>query len=120
MQVILLERVEKLGTLGDVVKVKDGFARNYLLPRAKALRATSAGTVTHSDWVGLGYKVGWPGDTVAYLAEPGSVVVATSGVEGDMPREVEAVGPTLPRSSAIWAWRRASIFSMPGVVAQRW
>jgi large subunit ribosomal protein L9 len=41
MKVILLERVEKLGTLGDVVKVKDGFARNYLLPRAKALRATS-------------------------------------------------------------------------------
>jgi large subunit ribosomal protein L9 len=41
MKVILLERVEKLGTLGDVVKVKDGFARNYLLPRSKALRATS-------------------------------------------------------------------------------
>jgi large subunit ribosomal protein L9 len=41
MKVILLERVEKLGTLGDVVKVKDGFARNFLLPRAKALRATS-------------------------------------------------------------------------------
>src|SRR6201996_1219801 len=42
MKVILLERVEKLGTLGDVVKVKDGYARNYLLPRSKALRATSA------------------------------------------------------------------------------
>lgn len=41
MKVILLERVENLGTLGDVVKVKDGFARNYLLPRSKALRATS-------------------------------------------------------------------------------
>jgi large subunit ribosomal protein L9 len=41
MKVILLERVEKLGTLGDVVKVKDGFARNYLLPRAKALRANA-------------------------------------------------------------------------------
>ncbi len=41
MKVILLERVEKLGALGDVVKVKDGFARNYLLPRSKALRATS-------------------------------------------------------------------------------
>jgi large subunit ribosomal protein L9 len=42
MQVILLERVEKLGQMGDVVKVKDGFARNYLLPKKKALRATKA------------------------------------------------------------------------------
>ena len=40
MQVILLERVEKLGQMGDVVKVKDGFARNFLLPQKKALRAT--------------------------------------------------------------------------------
>ncbi len=40
MQVVLLERVEKLGQIGDVVKVKDGFARNFLLPRHKALRAT--------------------------------------------------------------------------------
>ena len=42
MQVILLERVEKLGQMGDVVKVKQGFARNFLLPRKKALRATKA------------------------------------------------------------------------------
>jgi large subunit ribosomal protein L9 len=42
MEVILLERVEKLGAIGDVVKVKDGFARNYLLPRKKALRANEA------------------------------------------------------------------------------
>jgi len=40
MQVILLERVESLGQMGDVVNVKPGFARNFLLPRAKALRAT--------------------------------------------------------------------------------
>ena len=40
MEVILLERVAKLGQMGDVVRVKDGFARNYLLPRRKALRAT--------------------------------------------------------------------------------
>ena len=39
MQVILLERVEKLGQMGDEVKVKDGFARNFLLPMKKALRA---------------------------------------------------------------------------------
>lgn len=42
MQVILLERVEKLGSIGDEVTVKDGFARNFLLPRKKALRATDA------------------------------------------------------------------------------
>ena len=40
MEVILLERVEKLGQMGDTVKVKDGFARNFLLPQKKALRAT--------------------------------------------------------------------------------
>jgi large subunit ribosomal protein L9 len=40
MEVILLERVAKLGQMGEVVRVKDGFARNYLLPQGKALRAT--------------------------------------------------------------------------------
>ena len=40
MEIILLERVEKLGQMGDVVTVKPGFARNYLLPQRKALRAT--------------------------------------------------------------------------------
>jgi large subunit ribosomal protein L9 len=40
MDVILLERIEKLGQIGDVVSVKPGFARNFLLPRKKALRAT--------------------------------------------------------------------------------
>jgi large subunit ribosomal protein L9 len=42
MDVILLERVEKLGAIGDVVTVKNGFARNFLLPRKKALRANEA------------------------------------------------------------------------------
>lgn len=42
MQVILLERVENLGAIGDEVKVRDGFARNFLLPNKKALRATDA------------------------------------------------------------------------------
>lgn len=40
MQVILLEKIVNLGSLGDVVKVKDGFARNYLIPQGKARRAT--------------------------------------------------------------------------------
>jgi large subunit ribosomal protein L9 len=42
MQVILLERIEKLGYMGEVVTVKPGFARNYLLPQKKALRATKS------------------------------------------------------------------------------
>ncbi len=42
MQVILMERVVNLGELGDVVRVKDGFARNFLLPQGKAKRATEA------------------------------------------------------------------------------
>ncbi len=41
MEVILLERVAKLGQIGDVVRVKDGYARNFLLPKGKALRATT-------------------------------------------------------------------------------
>ncbi len=42
MQIILLERIEKLGSIGDVVSVKDGYARNFLLPGKKALRANDA------------------------------------------------------------------------------
>ena len=42
MEIILLERIEKLGTIGDVVSVRDGFARNFLLPQKKALRANEA------------------------------------------------------------------------------
>ncbi|MCL2075813.1 MAG: 50S ribosomal protein L9 [Betaproteobacteria bacterium] len=42
MQIILLEKVTNLGNLGDVVKVKDGYARNYLIPQKKARRATAA------------------------------------------------------------------------------
>src|SRR4051812_27266422 len=45
MQVILLERVESLGQIGDVVNVKPGYARNFLLPRQKALRATKDNVV---------------------------------------------------------------------------
>lgn len=42
MEIILLERIEKLGAIGDVVTVKDGYARNYLLPNKKALRSNNA------------------------------------------------------------------------------
>ena len=50
MKVILLERVEGWGGLGDVVNVKDGYARNFLLPRSKALRATEANAKTWAAW----------------------------------------------------------------------
>ena len=42
MQIILLEKVANLGRLGDIVKVKDGYARNFLIPKGKARRATEA------------------------------------------------------------------------------
>ena len=42
MQIILLERVPKLGQMGETVEVRDGYARNFLIPRGKALRATKA------------------------------------------------------------------------------
>ncbi len=46
MEIVLLERVEKLGQMGDVVKVKNGYARNFLLPQGKALRASKANLET--------------------------------------------------------------------------
>ena len=49
MEVVLLERVEKLGQMGDVVKVKDGYARNFLLAKKKALRATKANLTYFED-----------------------------------------------------------------------
>ena len=45
MQIVLLERVESLGNMGDIVNVKNGYARNFLLPQSKALRATKANLV---------------------------------------------------------------------------
>lgn len=49
MDIILLERIEKLGQMGDVVSVKDGFARNFLLPQKKALRANDANRAKFQD-----------------------------------------------------------------------
>ena len=48
MQVILLQRVAKLGQMGDVVKVKDGYGRNFLLPQGKALRASASNIASFS------------------------------------------------------------------------
>ena len=49
MEIILLERIEKLGQMGDVVRVKNGYARNYLLPQGKAQRATKDNTATFEE-----------------------------------------------------------------------
>ena len=48
MEVILLEAFDRLGKIGDVVKVKDGFARNFLIPKKKAIKATEAGYISLS------------------------------------------------------------------------
>jgi LSU ribosomal protein L9P len=68
MQVILLERVAKLGQMGDVVKVRDGFARNFLLPQGKALRATDANKKV-SKPTASGWKRKTP--SVAFRRSPG-------------------------------------------------
>ena len=52
MEVILLERIEKLGQMGELVKVKPGFARNYLLPQGKALRANAANIARYEEQKG--------------------------------------------------------------------
>ena len=49
MEVILLESLNKLGKIGDIVSVKDGFARNYLIPQKKALRANKENRLLYKD-----------------------------------------------------------------------
>ena len=76
MQVVLLERVEKLGHIGEVVKVKDGFARNFLLPKGLAFQATDGAVAI--DWfhpsndgslVAYGLSEGGTENSVLLLAE---------------------------------------------------
>mgnify|MGYP002006260461 CR=1 FL=1 len=78
MQVILLERIAKLGQMGDTVRVRDGYARNFLLPQGKALRATAVNRLG-ARLVGIGttqaghergdgpHERGWQGDCVQCL-----------------------------------------------------
>ena len=49
MEIVLLERIEKLGQMGDVVKVRDGYARNFLLPQKKAMRATKENMISFNE-----------------------------------------------------------------------
>ena len=61
MKIILLEKVEKLGSLGDHVEVKNGYARNYLLPTGKALRATE--------------------ENIKYFEEIGNISIKKGGID---------------------------------------
>ena len=74
MEVILLERISRLGQMGDVVRVKDGFARNFLLPRGKALRATDENRTRFE-----GMKSDLQARSAALKAEAGQVAEKIDG-----------------------------------------
>ena len=88
MKVILLERVGRMGQIGDEVTVKDGFARNFLLPQAKALRATEANRKrfekeradiekrnTERREAAAGIAAGLNGRTVVIIRQAGEIIV---------------------------------------------
>ena len=78
MQVVLLERVDKLGAIGDVVDVKPGFARNFLLPQEKALRATKDNLVRFERERDLVQTRTTTGHEFGLMA-PGSLLRVSSG-----------------------------------------
>ena len=67
MEIILLEHIEKLGKMGDIVNVKNGFARNYLLPQNKALRATDANKAVFEKQAKVKRKSWWNSDVYTSL-----------------------------------------------------
>lgn len=112
MEVILLERIEKLGQMGDVVNVKPGFARNYLLPREKALRATDANKKRfegqRAQLEAENLKLREEADAVAKKMEGLSVILTRQAGEAgqlygsvnarDIAAEISAAGFTVSRS----------------------
>lgn len=76
MEVILLERVAKLGQMGEVVKVRDGFARNFLLKRGKALRATAENRTRYD-----GMKAELEANNIKAKSEAGKVAEKIHGKE---------------------------------------
>lgn len=82
MQIILLERVEKLGQMGDVVKVKDGYARNYLLPQKKALRANAESRARFEEG-----RVHLEADNLERRSEAESVAAKMAGLSVVMVRQ---------------------------------
>ncbi len=87
MEVILLERIAKLGQMGDVVRVKDGFARNFLLPQGKALRATGA---NKSKFEGM--KADLEVKSLAAKGDAGKVATKLDGKSFKVLRQASEVG----------------------------
>lgn len=87
MQVILLERLAKLGQMGEVVRVKDGFARNFLLPKGKALRATPANKAKYE-----GMKVDLEATNLAAKGEADKVAAKLDGQKVVVLRQASETG----------------------------
>ncbi len=87
MEVILLERIAKLGQMGDVVRVKDGFARNFLLPQGKALRATGT---NKSKFEGM--KVELEAKSLAAKGDAAKIATKVDGQSFKVLRQASEVG----------------------------
>src|SRR3974390_728197 len=87
MEVILLERVAKLGQMGEVVKVRDGFARNFLLKRKKALRATAENRAKYD-----GMKAELEVNNLAAKSEAAKAAEQIDGSEGGIIRQASESG----------------------------
>jgi large subunit ribosomal protein L9 len=87
MEVILLERISRLGQMGEVVRVKDGFARNFLLPRGKALRATDENRTRFE-----GMKSDLQARSAALKAEAGQVAEKIDGKSFTVLRQASESG----------------------------
>src|SRR5262245_35133072 len=87
MEVILLERVGKLGHMGDVVRVKDGFARNFLLPQGKALRATTANKAKYE-----GMKADLQAKSAAAKGDAGKIGNKLDGKDFIVIRQASEIG----------------------------
>src|SRR6201999_761176 len=87
MEVILLERVAKLGQMGEVVKVRDGFARNFLLKRKKALRATAENKAKYE-----GMKAELEANNIKAKSEAATVAEKIDGVEIIIIRQASEAG----------------------------
>ena len=93
MEVILLERVAKLGQMGEIVKVRDGFARNFLLKRKKALRATTEDGVFNIHF--CTYQIGAIDLRASAASACGLVDIApTAGPHSEAPDAM----PTIPQA----------------------
>lgn len=111
MQVILLERIEKLGQMGDVVAVKDGFARNYLVPQGKALRATKGNLAAFEQRrVQL---------EAANLQRKQDATAASSKVEGRSVTILRQAGETGQLYGSVNARDIAEAFTADGVTIER-